>query len=78
MVVALSTSFSAVSISAAVGLAGLLGWAIGGWMARASVRLNSQLGTDPLAGGGSLAGRNEIASSRSGPVCGTCGSSRCN
>lgn len=33
VVVALSTSFSAVSISAAVGLAGLLGWALGGWVA---------------------------------------------
>ena len=33
VIVALSTSFSVLSISAAVGLALLLGWALGGWAA---------------------------------------------
>jgi hypothetical protein len=33
VVVALATSFSAVSTSAAVGLAALLGWLVGGWAA---------------------------------------------
>src|SRR5436305_4402149 len=33
LVVALSTSFSILSISAAVGLVALLGWAVGGWVA---------------------------------------------
>jgi hypothetical protein len=33
VVVALATSFSLVSSAAAVGVAGLLGWALGGWVA---------------------------------------------
>jgi MFS family permease len=33
VVVALATSFSIVSISAAVGVAALLGWGVGGWVA---------------------------------------------
>jgi hypothetical protein len=33
VVVSLATSFSALSISAAVGLAALLGWGLGGWPA---------------------------------------------
>jgi hypothetical protein len=33
VVVSLATSFSILSISAAVGLAGLLGWGVGGWVA---------------------------------------------
>jgi MFS family permease len=33
VVVSLASSFSFISISAAVGVAGLLGWAVGGWVA---------------------------------------------
>ena len=33
VVVALATSFSVLSVSAAVGLAALLGWGVGGWVA---------------------------------------------